>query len=265
MNHPNREIRSVARSIISVLNKNRWTKEEEEVFAIIEKIKNNYKVSEEMISVTDYGAGNPVAARSKEEMEIGSEKQEKVSEIVDVSASPEKWGKFMFKLIRDYRPNKCLELGTSLGISALYQLGALKVNSKGEIITIEGAKTLADIAQKSLSEMNSNKYEVKQGRFMEVLPPLLLNTKNIDFIFIDGHHDKTATKSYFELIYQSAAVKSIFIFDDINWSEGMKEVWKEISTDKKAKFIFDLGKWGIVIIDKNSNNEKAPKIVKKGI
>ena len=59
------------------------------------------------------------------------------------------WCLLLFKLIREFRPSVCLEMGTSLGISASYQGAALKLNRHGRLITLEGDQTMASLAKKT--------------------------------------------------------------------------------------------------------------------
>ena len=101
------------------------------------------------------------------------------------------------------------------------------------------------------------------GRFKDVLAGILSNEQLFDLVFIDGHHDKKATKEYFEQLYPFLSDNSILIFDDINWSEGMKQAWQEIHNDERIHCSFDLNKWGICIVDKsvkrrNKINRSAP-------
>ena len=38
------------------------------------------------------------------------------------------------------------------------------------------------------------------------------------------------------------------MFDDINWSKGMKNAWNTIKSDKRIKFTIDLYKLGICVV-----------------
>lgn len=145
-----------------------------------------------------------------------------------------------------------MELGTCLGISGAYQISALKLNGSGRFTTIEGSEELAKIADSSFKKINYQDYNVHVGRFVDVLQNILSKDTSIDFVFIDGHHDKVATREYYEFIYPFLSKNSIIIFDDINWSIGMKEVWKSIYKDGEGiKISVDLYKWGICFIDKD--------------
>lgn len=76
--------------------------------------------------------------------------------------------------------------------------------------------------------------------------------KTIDFTSIDEYHDKNATIKYFEQIKPYLTNNAIVVFDDISWSEGMKEAWNMIKKDKIIQHIEDLNKIGICYINKDN-------------
>lgn len=249
---------SNSRKVVSILkeiiNESNWDKDEVKQFEKINLIRNGYANSQEVITTIDYGAGASNSTRSLETQDSGVLVTQKVSDIHKIASSKEKWGKLIFKLIREYKPNQCLELGTCLGVSAAYQILALKLNESGNLITIEGSTERAEIAKNTLHQLDSTNHSVLSGKFSDILPDLL-NTHTFDFVFIDGHHDREATLNYFEMIYPSLDKTAIVIFDDINWSTGMNEAWKKIILDERVKQAFDLYNWGLCFIDKENNLE----------
>ena len=62
------------------------------------------------------------------------------------------------------------------------------------------------------------------GRFQDVLDDTLADLREVDYVFIDGHHDEKATLDYFNRIYPFLSKNAIVLFDDISWSEGMKRL-----------------------------------------
>ncbi len=233
-----------------------WTPEEQEALHGVKAIRNQYLASTETVTVKDFGSGDSGSKRTREQMSAGVESVSKIADICKVASSPEQWGQLIFKIIRVFKPNYCLELGTALGISASYQVSALKLNAQGTLITIEGSEQIARQASKTLAGLQYANCAVKVGRFNDVLPGLLTQNQPIDLAFIDGHHDREATFEYFEMIYPYLADQSILIFDDINWSEGMRDVWLKIFQDTRIKVSFDLYKWGICLVDKDQEFTK---------
>ena len=124
------------------------------------------------------------------------------------------------------------------------------------MITIEGANEVAKIASRNFTKLGYVNYSLLGGRFKDVLAGILSNEQLFDLVFIDGHHDKKATKEYFEQLYPFLSDNPVLIFDDINWSEGMKQAWQEIHNDERIHCSFDLNKWGICLVDKSVRNSK---------
>ena len=70
---------------------------------------------------------------------------------------------------------------------------------------------------------------------------------NVDFVFIDGHHDENATLSYFRQILPFLSDNAILAFDDIHWSCGMERAWNKIRKDRNLKMALDFFNVGICI------------------
>jgi predicted O-methyltransferase YrrM len=153
----------------------------------------------------------------------------------------------LFRLVRELRPSRCLELGTNLGISAAYQAAALRLNGGGELHTVEGSPTLAALSRKHLASLGLAA-EVHAGRFADVLPGLLARTAPLDYVFIDGHHDGPATVGYFAQLHPSLSPGALVVFDDIAWSAGMAEAWAAIRVDPRVRVAVGLGAMGVCII-----------------
>ncbi len=57
---------------------------------------------------------------------------------------------------------------------------------------------------------------------------------------------KESTIKYFETCLRKAHNDSIFLFDDIHWSEGMEKAWEAIKNHNKVRVTIDLFRMGIV-------------------
>lgn len=224
--------------------------EEKKFIHKIEKLREELNNSQAEISVTDYGAGSPNDSFKEEAMYQGKKKKIITGMFCKSASKSYKWCFLLFNLIRKFRPSVCLELGTACGISSAYQAAALELNNHGKIITIEGSKSLALLAKNNFEKLNFERVEVITGRFQDNMEDVLNNNKLLDFVFIDGHHDKKATLNYFRQIIPNLNNNAIIIFDDISWSSGMKEAWKIVKVNKNLKVIIDLYKIGICIFSK---------------
>jgi predicted O-methyltransferase YrrM len=179
-----------------------------------------------------------------------------VGEVCRGASKPYFWSLLLFKLIRKFRPCFCLELGTCLGISTSFQAAALKLNGMGKIVTLEGAKSLASLAERHFQALGLDNANIVIGRFQDTLGEVLNAYKSVDYVFIDGHHDEKATLAYYEQIKPFLSERALLVFDDISWSEGMKGAWKTIMADERVKISVDLRQIGVCIIDSRIDGRK---------
>lgn len=225
----------------------------------IESLRKQLKSSTAEISIVDYGAGSPDSNLTGVEMYQGRASTTTVGTCARASTS-HYLSFLLFKLIREFKPLVCLELGTNLGISAAYQATALKLNGGGKIVTLEGAESLALLAKKNFQTLGLDDVVVVIGRFQDTLDKVLDEHGMIDFVYIDGHHDEKETLAYFEKVFPFLSERAVIIFDDIGWSNGMKIAWKAIETDKRVKISVDLSKFGVCLIDNRIVKKKIFKI-----
>lgn len=196
--------------------------------------------SNEMLDITDYGAG----VQSNKGMMI----QRTLGEVALSSSKPKRWSLLLFYLIERLVPQRCLEFGTCVGVSTMYQSAALMLNGSGTIVTMEGSETLASIAQKNFSDEGMKNIISVVGKFSDVLDDIIEQHQPFDYVFIDGHHEGIATVKYFETLLPSVSRNAVLIFDDIHWSTGMKKAWKHIINHRRVKYSADLYQLGIVIV-----------------
>ena len=204
--------------------------EEQTVIRRIEAARAELERSDAEIETIDYGAG-PDGSRTADEMARGVRVMRGVSELCRSSSKPPDAARLLFRLVRERRPGRSLELGTCLGISAAYQAAALELNGQGSLITLEGAPAVAARARSLLEELGlGRRVEVLVGRFVDLLPGLV-ERHRFDFAFIDGHHDEAATVDYFRRIRPAMSSGGLLVFDDIEWSDGMRRAWRTIRSD----------------------------------
>ncbi len=144
-----------------------------------------------------------------------------------------------------------IELGTSLGITTQYlALGSL---DKKTIHTIEASQKVREIALEGFK--NTHSITSHLGTFDQVLPEVLEKIKTLDMLFIDGNHSYDATMRYFEMCKPYLHNQSLIVFDDIYWSKGMTQAWKEIKADPIVTVSIDLFFIGLVFFRKEQVKE----------
>ncbi len=202
-------------------------------YANIEKLRRQLKKDHTLLTIEDFGAGSRVA----------SHHQRKVSSIAQSSLKPAKFGQLFFRMVNYYQPRNIVELGTSLGITTAYMASA---RPGATVVTMEGAKQVASIAKNNFGVLGLTNIQVVEGNFDDTLPQVLQNIPFVDLAFVDGNHRKQPTLQYFKQLSDKANENSIFIFDDIHWSEEMEEAWAAIKADERITLTIDLFFIGLV-------------------
>ncbi len=151
-------------------------------------------------------------------------------------------------LIREFKPQSALELGTCIGISSAYQAAAMKLNGQGRLVTLEGSRSRIQLAQEVHQDLGLDNITYIQGRFSDTLPHALNAGEPVEYAFIDGHHQEKPTIEYFEMIRPLAADNCIMIFDDIRWSPGMWSAWQQVVAHPSTRIAVDLVSVGICVI-----------------
>jgi predicted O-methyltransferase YrrM len=187
----------------------------------------------QLLNVEDFGAGSLK----------GSFMQRVVSDIARNAGRNDKFGRLLFRIVNKYGCNKIIELGTSMGLGTSYLALA---NSHGEVVTLEGSQEIAAKAGEHFRELKLNHVKQVVGNFDETYERVLREHQPIDLIFIDGNHRKEPTIDYFKKSLSAIHNDSILIFDDIHWSQGMREAWDEIARDEHVRLSLDLFYFGIV-------------------
>ncbi len=195
------------------------------------------------IEVFDAGAGSHLH---------GKKEKRKVSDIAGSSLKKQKRAEFLFKIVNEFQCKYILELGTSLGITSCY-LAAVSHESK--VITIEAAPEIAKIARENISLLDLKNIDVVDGKFDDVLDAVLANQDTLDLVFIDGDHRYEAVLKNFNKILPKLNNNSVVILDDIHWSTGMEQAWKEIMKDEKVRVSIDVYDMGILFFRKEMSKE----------
>jgi predicted O-methyltransferase YrrM len=185
------------------------------------------------VEITDLGAGST----------INNSKIRLVKDIAKNSSKHPKYGRLFYRMIAYFKPRNVIELGTSLGLSTIY---FAKANPKLNVYTLEGCPNTLKVAQENFNNLNLANIITAQGDFKDTLPKVLNTISTADFIFFDGNHQEQATLDYFNAALPFKNENSVFIFDDIHWSDGMTNAWNKIKGHPETVVTLDLFFLGIV-------------------
>ena len=217
-------------------------------FEELNKLRKQLSVSAEMIAVTDFGAGSK---------KLNSTNRS-IKQIVRHGIAHQKQAEFLYRFINYLNPKTVIELGTSVGLTSLY---LAKAAPKATVYTLEGCANLTAFSSQVFKTNHVNNITSITGNFNDTLPTLLNSITTVDVLYIDGNHAYEPTMRYFELALQKKNHQSVFIFDDINWSEGMQQAWKEICSHPEVTLSLDFFFFGVVFF-RREHKQKEHFILK---
>ncbi len=140
-----------------------------------------------IITVRDLGSGSGSLKKN----------MRKVSDIASHSPVTAKYGRLLSNMAAEFGKPGIIELGTSLGISAMYMAASCP---DAMVYTIEGCPETARIARKNFIDAGLENITLKEGSFDEILPSILSEGVKPGLVFIDGNHRKEPVMKYFNMI-----------------------------------------------------------------
>lgn len=135
-------------------------------------------------------------------------------------------------LTQELKPKTIVEFGTAFGVSGMYFLAGINSNNNGLLLTFDPNDVWAKLAEDNLSQI-SDRFKLTIGTFEENIDKLLPKGGFIDLAFIDAIHTKEFVVPQLNMVVARSSKKAIIILDDINFTDNMKECWKEVSTDSR--------------------------------
>jgi len=212
-------------------------------YSYLKSLRKELLASNEEIEILDLGAGS----------RVNKSNLRKIKTIAKNAEKPERFGKLFHRLIRHFQPESILELGTSLGLTTLYMA---KAKPEANILSFEGCPETARIAQRNFQKSNVGTIEVILGNIDETLPEALKKLPNgLDYAYFDANHRYEPTVRYFEDCLPYAKNDTLFIFDDIYWSEEMTQAWEYIKAHPQVTLTVDLFWIGLVFFRKEQVKE----------
>jgi predicted O-methyltransferase YrrM len=162
-----------------------------------------------------------------------------INQIYKNSSSKGKFGKLLYQLNNYYQFKNVLEFGTSLGIGTLnLHLG----NKSSNIVSVEACPETHRFTSSQLNTFPN--IQLINQTFEHFLNES--QNEKFDFVFIDGHHDGNALLNYLEKLKNNTHSETIYLLDDIRWSQSMLKAWNKIKADNYYNLTIDLFRMGII-------------------
>lgn len=223
--------------VFSLLTKCFYDKKSKPEYAILKNYRKSLLHNKNFIEVTDFGAGSKVFKSNRRQ----------ISKIASTAGVSPKRAELLFRVTNYFEPKNILEIGTSLGL-ATSALALGNLNAK--VITLEGCPETANQCQLQLQKFNFNNVNSIVTEFEKYFQDIKLRlkpeTENFNLIYFDGNHSKKATLAYFDLLLPTIDNDSVWIFDDIHWSQEMEDAWEILKNHPKVTVTIDTFQWGFV-------------------
>lgn len=176
----------------------------------------------------------------------------KLSDVVKLSAKSAKYAELLERLCAYFNPEFAVEIGSSVGMSTMYQAAGIK---QGYLFALEGNHNSIKVAQHNIEQAELPQVQFREGLFENTLPELLNELPRVDYVFFDGNHQLDATLQYFEWCLQKAHRGTVFVFDDIRWSDEMFLAWNKIKNHPLVTVSVDLYSMGIIFFRTEQEKE----------
>lgn len=123
-------------------------------------------------------------------------------------------GHMLHWLVRVWQPENIIEIGTSIGYSAIWMAAALEENEKGKIYTIESHKKRFELSQNNITESGLFHRIVQfRGHAPEVFEREPALPKKIDFAFFDA--TKKDTQRFFDAVFPLLSPGGLIAVDNV--------------------------------------------------
>jgi predicted O-methyltransferase YrrM len=207
----------------------------------IERLRKELLENSESVFVEDFGAGSKKNKNNKRT----------IQEIAKNASKNAKIGQMLFRLVNYFQPKTVIDLGTCLGVTTAYLASPIPL---GTLYTFEGSDNLMQLAKKHFKMLRLSNIKTIVGNIDNTLPKTLQQIDTIDFAFIDANHRYEPTMRYFEQLLTKSHENTVFVLDDIYWSDEMKKAWKDIREHPKVMISIDLFWVGLIFL-----RNKQPK------
>lgn len=157
---------------------------------------------------------------------------------------------FLEKLIKIYKPDRVLEIGTAIGYSTIRIARCL--SKKATVYTIEKSKDNINLAEVNFEKSGvAKKIKLLQGDALSILPQI---GKKFDFIFLDA--DKEDYKRLFDYSMILLRKGGVILVDNLLWHGYAASSRVPSKYLKSSKHIKDFNK--IFILQQNLDSMIIP-------
>jgi predicted O-methyltransferase YrrM len=169
-------------------------------FDEVQDYQNSLLQNKEVIQMKDFGTGSK---KFNDNLRV-------IKDIANISATKPSFGGMFQKLIEHHNIKLILELGTSVGVGAMY---FAKTNELAHVTTIEACPETISFTKKQFAKRDVKNVEFINSTFDEVFDKNLLQDRRYELIYIDGNHNSKSVIKYFNYIVENLTDKKFIIIE----------------------------------------------------
>ena len=149
--------------------------------------------------------------------------KEKIDALPQDNSAHEGQKLIMYAFIRSMKPERVVEIGTHLGVTALYLAHALYDNKKGHLWTCDPYDYKQEETFSKFPELKEYiTFQKKKGEDLDI--------DKIDFLFVDGFHEKHCVLAEIKALFPRLTKEAVVFFHDAggdNAFVGVNEAIRE--------------------------------------
>jgi predicted O-methyltransferase YrrM len=176
--------------------------------------------------------------------------------VAQSASVPPHWGRFLRACGDAVPPGIFLELGALAGISGAYLAAGRGCE---RLVTIDGSPTSAAMAAETFAAVGVAA-EVIEDTFDAGLDRLLgppTPPSRFSLAFVDGHHDRDATRAYAGRIAPALVPGGLLLLDDITLNAGMWATWMALSGAPGWAAALHVGRVGVLLRDPDARQPRC--------
>jgi len=153
-------------------------------------------------------------------------------------------GRILYTTVKVMQSSRVIELGTYVGMSAMFLLEALETaGPDAHVTTVELQEEFHSLASALLAREFNGRVTCIKGSTDEVVPELSRTLRGVDLLFHDARHSGEAYVRDFLAAEAAMAPGSVVLFDDIRWNNPLytsvdpkcHEGWMEVTRHPRVR------------------------------
>ena len=170
-----------------------------------------------------------------------------VGKVVKKAAISPRAGALLLRLTNYFKPKTILQIGGTTDISMLY-LSSYATGLK--CVVVEKSPEMASAARLVLETHNHTGIDLRTGDYKEVLPNVLAELPQPDFVFLNPVKDMKENEYAFNQCLRRLHNESVLVVRGIKASRDMRMFWKAVREREEVTVTIDLYSMGIIFFNK---------------